>query len=74
MCVSLCVKWYPIQSGCTPLWIAACGGHLKVVEYLVTEAKADSNQQDQVLSVTLLNVCDGDVCLPEVMVVYTRIA
>ena len=73
MCVSLCVKWYPIKCGCTPLWDAACGGHLKVVEYLVTEAKADPNQPDKVLSVKL-DVCDGDVCLLEVTVVHTRIA
>ena len=73
MCVPLCVKWYPTKLAITPLWVAAREGHLKVVEYLVTEAKADPNQPDQVLSVTLLDVCDGDVCLPEMTVVHTRI-
>ena len=42
-------KWYPIKYGITPLWIAAGQGHLKVVEYLVAEAKVDPNQQDKVL-------------------------
>ena len=74
MCVSVCVKWYPIKDERTPLWIAAQNGHLKVVEYLATEVKADPNQPDKVLSVTLFDVCDGDVCLPEVTVVHTRIA
>ena len=73
MCVSLCVKWYPIKDGRTAIWDAARYGLLKVVEYLATEAKANPNQPDKVLSVTLLDVCDGDVCLPEVTVVHTRI-
>ena len=56
MC-SLFVKWYAIKLRRTPLWIAAKGGHLKVVEYLVTEAKADPNLADKVLSV-IKDVCN----------------
>ena len=74
ICPPCVLNGIPSKFGCTPLWNAAQYGHLKVVEYLVTEAKADPNQPDEVLSVTLLDVCDGDMCLPEVTVVHTRIA
>ena len=63
MCVcSWFVKWYAIKHGRTPLLIAAKRGHLKVVEYLVTEAKANPNQADEVLSV-IKDVCDRDMCV-----------
>ena len=42
------------------MFAAACKGHLEVVKYLVTEAKADVNQPDKVLSVTY-DVLDHDI-------------
>ena len=62
MCVSSFVKWYAIKNGCTPLLIAAEEGHVKVVEYLVTEAKVNANQANEVLSV-ICDVCDRGVCV-----------
>ena len=59
VCVSLIVKWYPIKDGRAPLGIAALRGHLKVVEYLVTEAKVNPNQSDEVINV-ICDACDGD--------------
>ena len=59
----MCVfKWYPIKDGYTPLWTAAGKGHLKVVEYLATEAKVNPNQANKVLSV-IKDVCHRDVCV-----------
>ena len=62
MCVSLFVEYYVIKHGRTPLWIAAKQGHLKVVECLVTKAKANPNQPDKVLSV-IKDICHRDVCV-----------
>ena len=64
VCVSPLVKWYAIKQMYeqTPLLEAAQQGHVNVVEYLVTEAKANPNQPDEVLSV-ICDVCDRDVCV-----------
>ena len=62
VCASSFVKWYAIKDGSTPLLEAAKQGHVNVVEYLVTEAKANPNQPDQVLSV-IHHVCDRGVCV-----------
>ena len=55
----LFAKWYRIKDGRTPLWIAVEGGHVKVVEYLVTEAKVNPNQPDEVCSVISCVLCLG---------------
>ena len=62
VCVSPFVQWYPNKDGCTPLWIAAANGRLHVVKYLFTEAKADPNQPNKVMSGSY-DVCDRDVCV-----------
>ena len=41
-------KWYAIKYRVTPLFFAAAAGHLKVVEYLLTEAKVNPNQANKV--------------------------
>ena len=62
MCVSLFIEWCRIKIGRTLVFVAAEGGHLKVVEYLVTVAKVNPNQSDKVLSV-ICDGCDGGVCV-----------
>ena len=48
MRVFMFVKWDAIEVGRTPLWVAAEGGYLKVVAYLVTEVKVNPNQANEV--------------------------
>ena len=49
MCTSVSVNWCTIKDARTPLIVAAQEGHLEVVKYLVTEAKADPNQPTKVI-------------------------
>ena len=46
----LFAKWCAIKGGETPVHAAAYNGHLEVIKYLVTEAKADVNQPSKVWS------------------------